>query len=242
MGMKIGIVEYNGQRSDTLGIFVSGKGAYDAAEFDYTAQSVPGRNGDILLSNGKYKNITVTYPAFVPNDFENRAQAVRNWMRSANTYARLQDNYDKDHFRLGLGKSLLTFTPGFLNRGANFQIQFDCKPQRFLVHGENELTVTSGMNVLNDTLFTARPLIIITNPTASATITFTHSDGVDVMTATGAYTGTMTIDCETMNIYSGSTNLNSKFSGDFPVLRPGVTAVTFSGITAFKIVPRWWEL
>lgn len=242
MGMKIGIVEYNGIRSDSLGIFVSGKGAFDTAEYDYTAQSVPGRNGDILLSNGRYKNITVTYPAFVPNEFDVRVQGVRNWMRSAKTYARLQDNYDTEHFRMGLGKGVMSFTPGFLNRGANFQIQFDCKPQRFLIRGEAEMTLTTGAKVMNDTLFTAKPLIAITNPTSSAAITFTHNDGVMVMNATGAYTGTMIIDCETMNIYSGTTNLNSKFSGDFPELKPGTTTVTFTGISEFKLIPRWWEL
>ena len=84
--MKIGYVTYNGVRSDSLGIFLSGSGTFGAAELDATVYQIPGRNGDLIIPANRYKNIEVIYPAFVPNDFENRVQAVRNWMRSAEGY------------------------------------------------------------------------------------------------------------------------------------------------------------
>lgn len=139
--MKIGWVEYNGKKSSSLGVHVSGKGTYNAAELDISSHVVPGRNGEILISNGRYKNIEVTYPAFAPSDFEARVQAVRNWMRSAEGYRRIEDNYDPDHFRMGIAKKVLTFNTSQLNRGANFQMVFDCKPQRFLKSGEEPFAV-----------------------------------------------------------------------------------------------------
>lgn len=139
--MKIGWVEYNGKKSSTLGVHVSGKGTYNAAELDISSHVVPGRNGEILISNGRYKNIEVTYPAFAPSDFETRVQAVRNWMRSAEGYRRIEDNYDPEHFRMGIAKKVLTFNTSQLNRGANFQMVFDCKPQRFLKSGEEPFAV-----------------------------------------------------------------------------------------------------
>lgn len=138
--MKIGKVIYNGISSDTLGVFVSGKGTFDPAELDTTSYQIPGRNGDLILQNNRYKNIKVKYPAFVPNDFENRVQSVRNWLRSSKIYARLEDNYDQTHFRMGLGRNV-TFTPAFLNMGANASFEFDCKPQRFLKTGEDPFDV-----------------------------------------------------------------------------------------------------
>lgn len=139
--MKIGWVEYNGKKSSSLGVHVSGKGTYNAAELDISSHVVPGRNGEILISNGRYKNIDITYPAFAPSDFEARVQAVRNWMRSAEGYRRIEDNYDPDHFRMGIAKKVLTFNTSQLNRGANFQMVFDCKPQRFLKSGEEPFAV-----------------------------------------------------------------------------------------------------
>ena len=139
--MKIGKVTYNGQSSDTLGVFVSGAGSFNAAELDTTSYQIPGRNGDLILQNNRYKNIDVTYPAFIPNEFETRVQSVRNWLRSSKVYARLEDNYDPDHFRMGVGKGVQTFNPGFLNKGANMQMVFNCKPQRFLKTGEDPYDV-----------------------------------------------------------------------------------------------------
>lgn len=139
--MRIGKVQYNGVSSDTLGVFVSGSGSYDAAEYDVTNYQVMGRNGDIIIPNNRYKNIDVTYPCFIPSDFETRVQAVRNWMRSARSYARIEDNYDLLHYRMGIGKGVLKFSPAQQSIGANAQLVFNCKPQRFLKSGEEEQDV-----------------------------------------------------------------------------------------------------
>ena len=134
--MKIGKLTYNGISAASVGAFVSGKSSFGAAAPDYTSYQIPGRNGDLMISNNRYKNINVTYPAFIPADFEQRVQAIRNWMRSARSYARIEDNYDLLHFRLGMGKDVLEFEPAYANRGANAELVFDCKPQRFLYSGE----------------------------------------------------------------------------------------------------------
>lgn len=240
--MKIGKITYNGTASDTLGLFVSGKGTFDAAELDAIKYEIPGRSGDIIISNNRWKNIAVTYPAFIPGNFDGVVQAVRNWMRSATGYARIEDNFDADHYRMGIGTGILTFAPVNQNIAANCQLVFDCKPQRFLKSGETESTKTTGSTISNPTGFKALPLIVVTNPTASAQIKFTNSAGTYTLNSSQAYTGTVTIDCDQMNIYSGATNLNGNWTGAFPVLHPGTTTITFSGIGTFKITPRWWEL
>lgn len=135
---KIGKVKYNGKSTADLGVIVSGEASFDAAAPDYTSYQIPGKNGDLMLSNNRYLNIDVTYPAFIPADFEEKVQAIRNWMRSARSYARIEDNYDLLHFRLGMGKDVLPFEPSAENVGSNMSLVFDCKPQRFLYSGEEE--------------------------------------------------------------------------------------------------------
>lgn len=138
---KIGKVKYNGKSTADLGVIVSGEAAFDAAAPDYTSYQIPGKNGDLMLSNNRYLNIDVTYPAFIPADFEEKVQAIRSWMRSARSYARIEDNYDLLHFRMGMGKDVLTFEPSAENVGSNMSLVFDCKPQRFLYSGEDEVTI-----------------------------------------------------------------------------------------------------
>lgn len=142
---KIHTLTYNGTKSSDLGVFVSGSGSFDAAEFDVDKYEIPGRNGDLILSNNRYKNIEITYPAFIPKAFMDKVQNVRNWLRSSKVYARLEDTYDMDHYRLGIPTGVQSFSPENRNDGANFEMTFDCKPQRFLKVGETPETVEADV-------------------------------------------------------------------------------------------------
>lgn len=235
-------ITYNGVGSDTLGIFVSRGSSYDAAAPDYVSYQIQGRNGDLQINNNRYLNIDVSYPVFIAGGFPSQVQAVRNWMRSADGYATLQDTYDTTHYRMGRGKDILAFSPSPNNVGANFELIFDCKPQRFITSAYNQVTVTSGDVLINPTQFTALPRFQVDGVTNGATLTVANSLGTVTMTATRNRSGSTYIDCETFNIYSGSTNLNDLFSGDFPVFAAGNNTVTFSGFTAVKVRPRYWEL
>lgn len=242
--MKLHYITYNGTTSKSLGIYVSRGSSFDAAAPDYVSYQIPGKNGDLQINNDRYLNIDVTYPVFIPGGFESSVQAVRNWMRSADGYAKLSDTYDTAHFRLGRGKDVMTFTPAAQNVGANFELLFDCKPQRWLVTGDTTLNITSGDTITNPTQFPAAPTFWITNPSTGGSITFANAGGrTYVMSITGSRTGRITCDCETMNIYAGATNYNWLLSGDFPVFEAGAgVTITFSGITKLEVKPRWWEL
>lgn len=139
--MKTGSITYNGKNSLELGVYTTGSGSFDAAELDVDKYEIPGRNGDLILSNNRYKNIEITYPAFIPKAFMDKVQNVRNWLRSSRIYARLEDTYDPDHYRLGIPTGVQSFSPEHRNDGANFEMTFDCKPQRFLKAGETPETV-----------------------------------------------------------------------------------------------------
>ena len=45
------------------------------------------------------------------------------------------------------------------NKAAQFEIQFDCKPQRFRIDGDQPVKMTDGGVIDNPTLFEARPLL-----------------------------------------------------------------------------------
>lgn len=128
-------------KSTDLGVYVTGSGSFDAAEMDADKYEIAGRNGDLIIPKNRYKNIVVTYPAFIPKAFQEKAQSIRNWMRSAKAYARLEDTYDMEHYRLGLASGIQSFEPVNRNDASNFQLNFDCRPERFLKTGETPLTI-----------------------------------------------------------------------------------------------------
>lgn len=246
--MRIGWINWNNKKTDTLGIYVTGAGVYNAAEADVTAYQIPGRNGDLIISNGRYKNIEVAYPAFVPSDFETRVQAIRDWMRSSVGYAKLEDNYDTSHFRMARPVNVLKFSPVQQEAAANLQLVFDCKPQRWLTGSDSFTSITSGQTLTNPTNFDAFPLIKVVNPNGNFSLTVTIS-GYSAQSITDDYAVLETVyfDSETQNIYNSSgTFRGSSFTrtnGLLPVLYAGKTAtITWSGASSVSIAPRWWEL
>lgn len=248
--MNIGKLTYAGKNSLTdFGVYVTGSGTHNAAERDTTTFSIAGRNGDLIVDNGRYKNIQVIYPAFIPHTFGAEEQKVRNWLRTGAAYGKIADTYDTTHFRLGRPVGELTFTPVRPN-GANFEIVFDCDPRRFLLAGEQDQNFTNDVwSDTNPTGFPAKPLLILTDVASGLTLDFYDDESGRTinLTATAAHAGDVVIDCETQDIYDESTldNLNTLFtlSGDFPVLGGGLNSVTITGTYTTAIIrPRWWEL
>ncbi len=244
--MKIGTLTFHGKTSSSYGMIVSGAGTFNPAEPDKTAYSVPGRNGDIIQDNHRFKNIDVTYPAFIAKQFQSQVQNIRSWIYGSGTesYAELTDNFDTTHFRYAIGKSV-NFEPVWENTAANMSITFNCKPQRFLTSGTSYSMISSGGTLANPTQFTSKPIIQVRGVTNGATITFSNA-GMGVtgtMTATDDEAGIVFIDCEKMCIYDSGDNMrNGLFSGDFFEILPGTTTVTHSGFTYVRIAPWWWEL
>lgn len=144
-------------------MFVSGKNTFGAPERDVTKYSVPGRDGDLVTDNGRFKNIPVSYPAFIPFDFQEHAPRFREWISAQRGYQRLEDDYDPNTFRMARFVGPLSFSPRTLNKSAEFQVAFDCKPQRFLKSGEYPLTYTepSGRIFPNPSPFPSKPLLTV---------------------------------------------------------------------------------
>lgn len=230
-------ITFNSICSSEYGVYVSGEGTFNSPELDTISYSIPGRNGDLIVSNNRYKNILVTYPAFIRSNFSVNAEGARAWLLQPNGYCRLEDDYHPYEFRLAKFSGPLDFDMRFLNKSGTCDIAFDCKPQRFLKSGEETRTVSSGGHVMNPTLFDALPLIRVsgsgegTLTVGTCTVKFSEIDEFVVL------------DCDIQDAYKNTENKNSTMTGAFPKLCPGQTDISWAGgITAVEITPRWWTL
>lgn len=137
---------FDGVDSSDYGVYISGEGTYNAPARRGEKVSIPGRNGDLIIDEGAYENIPVTYPAFIgtkhKEEFDAKIEALRAELVSRGiTYKRLTDTYHPDEFRLGVYREGLEVEPTMHNRAGKFDIVFDCKPQRFLLSGEEPQTI-----------------------------------------------------------------------------------------------------
>ncbi len=228
---------YNGTKSTDLGIFVTGSGSFDAAEMDAEKYEIPGRNGDLILSKNRYKNITVTYPAFVPRSFKTDVQNIRNWMRSTKTYARLEDTYDMAHYRLGLASGIQSFEPANRNDASNFQLSFDCRPERFLKTGETPLPVEPEAHSYSGEVVSFETVAVDDITKAEVSLSPIQSlNGYDFPWAGGAGKNLLDFPDRTIE-YQGLTYTLNEAAGTITL--SGVRSTSADGFTAIQ---SWWTL
>lgn len=218
-----------------FGVYISGEGTYNAPERSITEEIVPGRNGSLIIDNGRYQNIEVTYPAFIIRDFPRNMAGLRSYLASLRGYARLEDSYHPDEYRMAaLSGGIAVQTSGYMNREGQFDLTFNCKPQRFLRSGEYAVPVASGMVVYNPTLFEAKPIIRIYG---NGSVTLNG----ETLTWTGS-SEYVDIDCDIQDCYYMGANMNAYVEGGFPVLKTGENIVGIEGSTSVRITPRWWTI
>ena len=144
---------------------ITGEAVYNAPSRDVEMFAIPGRSGEFALDKGRFNNIEITYPAGIgemsQSNFAQKVGELRNALCSKIGYKRLEDEYHTDEYRMAIYKSGLDVSPTHYNTAGQFDITFDCKPQRFLKSGETEQTVVNGGNLLNPTLFESNPLVMV---------------------------------------------------------------------------------
>ena len=228
---------FNGKSSSHFGLYISGEQTFNAPERDVESIDIPGRNGSLTISRGRFKNLTVSYPVFIRQDFSQNAAAARAWLLGVDGYARLEDTYHPDSYRLARFLGPLDFTMRFLNYSGEATLSFDCQPQRFFKSGEQVLSGVNGGSLFNPG-FPAKPLIKVSGTGAG----YLHI---------GAYTvqllsldGYVMLDCDMQNAYKDTLNKNSTISApEFPVLQPGENTIAWDGgVTAVEVTPRWWTV
>ena len=166
--MAIGIyrsLTFGGIDSATYGVYITGEAVYNSPARSVETVNVPGRNGAVLLDNGYFENIEVKYPAGVPgtdqSDFATKISDFRNAILSQVGYQRLTDEYNPDEYRMATYISGLEVeaVEGQQGTVGEFELVFNCKPQRFLTSGEAAVAVANNGTITNPTLFDAKPLL-----------------------------------------------------------------------------------
>lgn len=234
----MGVIIFNNKSSADCRIQVAHPPGYAYPERDYTITHIPGRNGDIIQDNGCYKNVERTYEVSfdAPNeDFATYANAVSAWLHSTTGYARLEDSYEPNYYRMATYQESNIFE-NLYNKAGTATIVFECKPQRFLKTGDNTITIQNSLTIMNPTGFEAYPLFKVTGTSGVLTvngnsITFSSIDDF------------VMLDCELQDAYKETTNKNSTVSGTFPVLKPGSNTISWTGdISSVAMKPRWWTI
>lgn len=237
----MGIVMFNGISSLDYGIQVEHPPEYQAPARDYEVIHVPGRNGDLIIDNGSYQNVNRSYQMAIGDprkDYTSMANVISEWLHSASGYARLEDSYEPEYYRMAMFQDEIS-VENIMQHSGRLTIDFNCKPQRFLKSGEELVKITGQTILYNPTGFNSLPRIAV----------FGNGEGVltiGIHTITiSSINGSVVLDSEIQDVYRGTVNRNADviLNENFPEFVPGENSISWSGgITYLEVVPRWWTL
>lgn len=263
----MGTLIFNGVSSRDLGIEVEHLLDYPVPERDTSKVHIPGRNGDLMIDRGSFKNINRSYQVSFPFNREDQSlimSKITNWLHSSVGYARLEDTYDPECYRMA-SYSKATTIQNLFNQAGRFTIEFDCKPQRFLKLGERMIHSKEKELILsNPTLFEAHPLISVVGSGTGimdingTSVTISNLDkpiffDTELQEAFGFNDLANNPDeidkriNSKVNTFGVLVNRNKDIEleafTDFPPLIPGQNRIKLSSqFTDIFVVPRWWTI
>ena len=200
---------FDGVKSLDYNIGITGSAVYNAPTRDVEMISIPGRDGEYALDHGRFNNIEITYPSGYGDtsqtNFATQMSNLRNQLASRVGYKRLEDEYNPDEYRMAIYKSGLEVSPVQYSRAGQFDITFDCKPQRFLKSGETATSKARNSTINNPTLFDSHPLLQFNSNGSDGSISL----GSQTLTVKSAYVGEIPL-----NLSASSTSVSSWNAGE----------------------------
>lgn len=172
----MGNLTFNGISSEDLGIRIASPPSYSCPQKNRSSTQLLGRDGDIIIDYGTYNNVSRSYVMSLPIDegeYTYYASKISGWLNGPSGYSRLEDSYEPEYYRMAIMTKELTFT-NVNDSAIAFEVEFECKPQRFFKYGENYVLLCSASKaensysftinnkLKNPTSFSAKPLYRIT--------------------------------------------------------------------------------
>ncbi len=237
---------FNGHSSEELGVRIQSKNTYSSGKRDLSLVSIPGRDGDLVNSNGRYANSTVSYTCFIPAktiaELSTKVRNVKKWLfADCDQYHELTDTYYPTFTRMAIFNSKLDIKDELSVVGI-FTATFSCKPFRYLISALDIAEIESGATLYNPFPFESKPSMRITG-SGNVVLTISNSEGTKVYRF-NSVDGYVECDSELMNCFKGTVLKNSYFvADDFPKLAYGENVISWTGsVTRVDIAPRWWCL
>ncbi|GGI64746.1 hypothetical protein ACFQOY_13635 [Enterococcus alcedinis] len=230
----IGYFEYKGQKSTEFDLMISEDISFTSPQIKGEFVPIDGMDGEILMSDGKLKNVPKKFYVLMDNYSQEKITRVSNWLKQDAHWGQLTTSIDPNY----IYQAIFIDEYDFESTSEEYEkaiLTFVCKPYKFLKTGLAESIL--GSTISNPTKRQARPKIIIkgtgniTLKIGSSLWEFKNVDG-------GIVIDTL-LDVVT-NLTGGVSAWDKITTYPLPPIQPGTHAVTKTGtITEIKIIPRW---
>ena len=223
---------WNGVNCRTKGIHVSELPPITIPLERSKQTNVPGRPGSLTQLEGDdvYDDMILTATCFIADPAQ--IPAIASWLKGKGTVTFA--NRTGGHYNARIANQIPFEKVLRGNPHCTFAVNFRCYPFWYQENVSDVTISTSGDTITNPGSVYSEPLITVYG---SGNITLMV--GTTIVELTNV-SGSIVLDCALKEAYKGTTLMNDHMSGDFPVLKPGLNAVSWSGnVTRIVISPRW---
>lgn len=195
---------------------------------DIELVTVPGRDGDLIVDNGRYNSVVRKFPCrlLIPDNvnLEDAMSKIHQWLIvDAGSHDLLLDDEPDFIYRAMVDNAITTNR--ILSQLGKVVISFRLHPVKYLRSALIERQISSGTNITNPFGIEAKPVLRILG---NGNITINIGDRALILQGIA---GGCIVNSETQTITSldGRITLFDRMFSPFPVLRTGNNQVTFSG-------------
>lgn len=254
---------YNGTELKSLGFAIKTKPIYRIAQRNIAFQTIYGRQGDVIVDDGTYKNVIQPYeinsiPVYTHEDNSDLVQRLAEWLSVHDgQYKILRDTYNPGYFCEAVCTNINDVVRN-VARGFDTIVEFNRRPFWLSDEGQRPIklpfkptTTTQTAEIYNPEKYESEPIIRIH---ASGAQNSTIQINDQVINIKKMYDNGIEINTPKMqtliinNNGVGEGNGNDLVDNDYmPKLKPGKNIIkftadnllSFSGIT---IIPNWCRL
>lgn len=227
--------KWNGVSCTNYGIHVSEHPPITMPSERAVFTSVPGKSGNLTTVEGDavYDDLILTVQCFIADP--SYIPQIAGWLRGPGkvTFANRPNGYYEARVVNQIPFDVIVRG----NPYRSFNVNFRCKPF-FRLNDSEDITISrSGDFIRNPGCIPSAPILTITG-VGDITLMI----GMQIIELTDV-DGEITVNSEIEEVYSGTALCNEKMEGDFPLLQPGISAVSWDGdVTSVVIKPNWRTL
>lgn len=227
-------LEFNGVLSTDLGVYMAEPPSVTVAAERVHAEQVPGRDGDLEISDDAYDPIALSVLCYCRD--LSRLDEIAGWLRGRGWLRLGNRPGERYKARAVTQVQFDTLVRGRENR--TFEVLFDCQPHRYVYPEAADIEpATSGTVVTNPGNTWSAPKIRVEG-TGDVRVTV----GTQLIELQGLLDGAV-VDSEFMDVLNltESAFLNDlAVIDEFPRLEHGPNIITWSGtVSKITITPRW---
>ena len=233
----MGSFTFNGVSSTTHGLRVTSDYVINSTGNDVETVSVPGRDGDLLISKNRLKSVTIELPCTVLSSrkLTDAESDISNWL-NVDGYKDLTLSWDPDFIYRSAFIETLEIA-SLMRQFGKVKLNFLTYPVKFYKQGRTTQTLSNGATVNGLGNVKANPVITLVG-SGDCTLTINGRK-----TKLRAVQNTITLDMQARQVFSGNLPAWDKVvrapQYQMPYLDAGRNLISWDGDFTVKMAPYW---